>query len=184
MLFPVAAPGEAGPARRGKRLAPTDTPEAGNMARAGYLAPRERPRCLSPRPRDPDSVEGQRRLRARQQRRVPLLLRHRDQLLPDHRGRPRHPRRRGHRRVRGVALRVQRGLHLPRDRRGEAAGGAARPFERSLRDRALPRGRGARRGDRLVRARVRRAPEPPAGGDPRTTRSALERLVVSETPAA
>jgi len=46
VLFPVAAPGEAGPARRGKRLAPTDTPEAGNMARAGYLAPRERPRCL------------------------------------------------------------------------------------------------------------------------------------------
>src|SRR3954463_230104 len=40
-----------------------------------------RPRRLPPPPRDRDAVEGQRRLRPRQQRRVLLVLRHRHQRV-------------------------------------------------------------------------------------------------------
>jgi hypothetical protein len=122
---------------------------------------------LRARPRDPDAVGRQRRLRTRQQRGVLRVLRHRHQRLAHPRGRPRHPRRRGHRAVRRVALHVQGGARVPGGRRRRAARRAARALERDLRDRALRAGlrRAGRRG--LVRPRVRRPREPPAGRDPR-----------------
>ncbi len=44
-------------------------------------------------PRDPDAMDGQRRVRSRQQRHVLLVFRHRRERAPDSRGRPRHSRR-------------------------------------------------------------------------------------------
>ncbi|CAA9530431.1 MAG: Propionyl-CoA thioesterase activity, partial [uncultured Solirubrobacteraceae bacterium] len=105
--------------------------------------------------RRPNSLEGQRRLRARQQRRVLLVLRHGDQHLADPRGRPRHPRRRRDRAVRRVALHVPRAARVPGDRECRAARRAPRPVERQVRDRPVLRDlRGTRRRG-LVRARVR-----------------------------
>ena len=58
-----------------------------------------------------------------------------------------------------------------------SAGGQARPLERPLRDRPLPRGRGGAAADRLVRARVRGPRGAAAGAIPEPLRAALERLV-------
>ena len=121
---------------------------------------------LPARPRHPDALEGQRRLRARQQRRVLLVLRHRDQPLADHGGRPRHPRRRGGRAVRGVALRVQGGADVPGPRARRAARRAPGPLERALRDRPVPRGRPRAGRGGLVRARLRRPRRSPPARDP------------------
>ena len=59
-----------------------------------------------PFPRDPDPVDGQRRVRPRQQRHVLLVLRHGGERASDPRRRPRHPQRPDHRRRRrdGVPL--------------------------------------------------------------------------------
>ncbi len=73
----------------------------------------------------PDALEGQRRLRAREQRRVLLVLRHRDQRVADRGGRARHPRGRGDRGVRGVALRVQGRDRVPGDDRRRACASAS-----------------------------------------------------------
>ncbi len=55
------------------------------------IRPPQRPaRGLSPLPRDPDALDGQRQLRAREQRHLLLLLRHRGQRASDPRRRPRH----------------------------------------------------------------------------------------------
>ena len=73
-------------------------------------------RGLPAPPRDPHAVGRQRRLRARQQRRVLRLLRHRHQPLADRRGRPGHPRGAGDRRLRRVALHATTGgLAFPED---------------------------------------------------------------------
>src|SRR3954451_7184945 len=125
------------------------------------------PRRLPPPPRDPDALEGQRRLRPRQQRRVLLVLRHRHQRVADRGGRARHPSRAGDRAVRRVALRLPRAARVPRDGGGGAAGRASRARERPLRDRPVRRRRRAARGDRLVRPRVRRSRRAAVGRDPR-----------------
>ena len=65
---------------------------------------------------DPHALARQRRLRARQQRRLLRVLRHRHQHVPDRRGRPRHRRRAGDRAVRGIALQVPAAFHVPGDR--------------------------------------------------------------------
>src|SRR3954447_11049900 len=126
------------------------------------------PRRLPPPPRDPDALEGQRRLRPRQQRRVLLVLRHRHQRLADRGGRPRHPSRARDRSVRRVALRLPRAARVPGDGAGGAACRAPRALERPLRDRPVRRRRRAARGDRLVRPRVRRSRRAAVGRDPRT----------------
>src|SRR4051794_18385736 len=125
------------------------------------------PRRLPAPPRDPDALEGQRRLRPRQQRRVLLVLRHRHQRVADRGGRARHPSRPGDRAVRRVALRLPRAARLSRDGAGGAAGGARRALERALRDRPVRRRRRAARGDRLVRPRLRRSRRAAVGRGPR-----------------
>src|SRR4051812_33044958 len=127
------------------------------------------PRRLPAPPRDPDALEGQRRLRPRQQRRVLLVLRHGHQRVADRGGRARHPSRPGDRAVRRVALRLPRAARLSRDGAGGAAGGARRALERALRDRPVRRRRRRRaaRGDRLVRPRLRRSRRAAVGRDPR-----------------
>ena len=62
----------------------TGTPERG----AHHPAPRH---GLPALPTDHHALDGQRRLRAREQRPCPLVLRHRGEHLPDRPGRPRHP---------------------------------------------------------------------------------------------
>ena len=109
----------------------------------------------APPPRHPDAVGRQRRLRARQQRRVLRVLRHGHQRVPHRPGWAGHPRRGPHRPVRRVALPVRPAARVPGGRRRRDARRPPRPVERALRARAVRRrARGARRRG-LVRARVR-----------------------------
>ena len=135
------------------------------------------PRRLPPPPRDPHALEGQRRLRPRQQRRVLLVLRHRHQRVADRGGRPRHPRRPGDRPVRRVALRLPRAARVPRDRGGGAARRAPRALERALRDRAVP-ARAARSPRRRAGSSTCSSTASPAGRSRSrpAMRAALERL--------
>ena len=108
----------------------TQIKDAADGARPSRLrfAPRERrsdAQRLPAPPGHPDAVEGQRRVRARQQRGVLLVLRHRHQHVADPRGRARHPRRRGHRRLRRVALHLPRPARVPGDRRRRACASAS-----------------------------------------------------------
>ena len=82
--------------------------------------------ALSVRHRDHDAVDGQRRLRPRQQRRLLQLLRQRGEPLPDRARRPRHRRVAGDRRRRRVAVHVPRAARLP-------AGAARRRARRQAR---------------------------------------------------
>ena len=77
-------------------------------------------RGIPARADDRHPLEGQRRIRPRQQRRVLLLLRHGDQRLADRRGRPRHPPGRDDRRLCRIRLPFPRVGRLPRDRSGRA----------------------------------------------------------------
>src|SRR5678815_2017368 len=54
--------------------------------------------------------------------------------------------------------------HLSGDAGRGAAGGAPRPLERALRDRAVPAGRGVRSRAGILRARLRRSRDAPPGG--------------------
>ena len=106
LLAPLA-PGLYAHQRRVRGLSPDGHQAPHGRARASRLrfarvssARSDYPHHLA----DPDAVEGQRRLRARQQRGVLLVLRHRHQHVADPRGRARHPRRRGDRGLRRVAL--------------------------------------------------------------------------------
>ena len=66
-------------------------------------------------PCDHDPLDGQRRLRAREQRRLLLVLRHRGEPLPDRARRARHPSRRGDRPGRRDRLPLLRAAGVSRD---------------------------------------------------------------------
>ena len=117
----------AGARRRRAATSPASArcPTRCSAASPAWWRPAPSPRDRVPAPaRDPDALERQRRLRARQQRRVLRVLRHRDQRVPDPRGRARHPRRRGDRAVRRVALRVPGPARVPGDGARPACGSA------------------------------------------------------------
>ena len=103
-----------------------------------------RPRRLSPRARDHHALDGQRRLRAREQRRLLLVLRHGRERLADPPGAARRREGRGHRPGRRDRLPLLRVAHLPGDGDRGDARGARRQLERALRDRAVRRGPGRR----------------------------------------
>ena len=153
-------------ARAGRAIGGRPRRRCGEVRMRGCRRVRH-PRRLPPPGPDPDPVGRQRRLRARQQRRVLRVLRHRDQHVADHRGRAGHPPRRGHRHLRGVALHLPRPARVPGRGRGASARGLARARERALRARAVRAGRARRRRHGVVRPRLRR-PRDEAGGLRRT----------------
>ena len=152
--------------------------------REGSRPMRRRPIAAGlPAPADDpaDPLEGQRRLRARQQRRVLRVLRHGDQPLADPRGRARHPRRGGDRRLRRVALHLPGRLQRSPRRRGRACASASSATRASRYEIGLfAAGAEEPSATGLVRPRLRRRDDAPAGGDAPRLRDCLERLRTGE----
>ena len=129
---------------------------ASNEARRPRPAAAAAARRLPPLRAARDPLDGQRRLRPRQQRRLLQLVRHRGQRLPDRGRRARHrSRRRDRLGGRDAAATISRRSRSRRPSRPACASrGSA--VERALRDRHVRRRRGRDRGPRPLRPRLRR----------------------------
>ncbi|CAA9430474.1 MAG: putative 4-hydroxybenzoyl-CoA thioesterase, partial [uncultured Rubrobacteraceae bacterium] len=117
-----------------------------------------------------DALDGQRRLRARQQRRLLLVLRHGGERVPDPGRRPRYREQPGHRPRRRDPVPLLRARYLSGYRPRGPARRAARAQQRAVRDRALQERLAHRSRPRPLRPRLRRARGPQ--GDPPPARDA------------
>src|SRR3569832_2151595 len=175
-----------------KSARPRSTHNAGRIAsdarqRLEQTAPRKPP-GLSRLPRDHDALDGQRRLRSRQQRRVLQLVRLGRQRAPDPRGRARHPSRRSDRPRRRDPVQLLRTDRISPAGRSVYPRRANGTVERALRSRPFREGPGLHSSERTLRARLRRSGAPPARATPVPAQAGagvapLSRAIVSETVA-
>ena len=141
--------------RRWQNLAPmTNTP----------AKPATRPAQRLPRiPLHRHPLDGQRRLRPRQQRRLLQLVRHRGQWPPDRAGRARHRAGRHHRAGGGDAVQLLFApLEFPQTVEAGLRVAQHGPLQRALRSGPVRAGRAAHGGQGPLRPRVRGPGDPPA----------------------
>ncbi|CAA9468594.1 MAG: putative 4-hydroxybenzoyl-CoA thioesterase, partial [uncultured Rubrobacteraceae bacterium] len=126
---------------------------------------------ISPLPDHRDALDGQRRLRPRQQRRLLFLLRYGRERVPDPDRRAGHPGEPGHRPRRRDPVPLLRACYLSGYGPRGAARRASGAKQRAVRDRALQKRRRNRRRPGPLRPRLRRARGPQS--DPPPARDAV-----------